>query len=146
MAEIRAVTSLPLVAGGGVVRPEHVAAALAAGADAVAVGTALLLAPEAGTAPANRAALTEPWRGDASADPGVHRASRRAAYRTTSWRGTTTTAPLGYPALHYLTSPIRRASAAQGDPEQVNVWAGSGYREITARPAAEILADLAARA
>ena len=44
------------------------------------------------------------------------------------------TAPLGYPALHHLTSPIRRASAAHGDPEQVNVWAGSGYREITERP------------
>jgi NAD(P)H-dependent flavin oxidoreductase YrpB (nitropropane dioxygenase family) len=55
-------------------------------------------------------------------------------------------APLGYPALHHLTGPIRRASAAMGDPEQVNVWAGSRYGEITARPAAEILADLAARA
>ena len=38
VAEIGAATSLPVVAGGGVVRPEHVAAALAAGAAAVAVG------------------------------------------------------------------------------------------------------------
>ena len=53
-------------------------------------------------------------------------------------------APAGYPALHYLTSPIRKASAARGDPEQVNVWAGTGYREITERPAADILAELAA--
>ena len=53
-------------------------------------------------------------------------------------------APLGYPALHHLTSPIRRAAAALGDPEQVNVWAGTGYRQATDRPAAEILADLAA--
>jgi NAD(P)H-dependent flavin oxidoreductase YrpB (nitropropane dioxygenase family) len=55
-------------------------------------------------------------------------------------------APLGYPALHHLTAPIRRAAAALGDPERVNVWAGSGYREISERPASEILADLAAGA
>ena len=134
---------LPLVAGGGVVRPEHVAAALAAGADAVAVGTALLLAPEAGTSPVNRAAFTETWRGDTTLTRAFTGRPARGVPNDFMARYDDT-APLGYPALHHLTSPIRRASAAQGDPEHVNLWAGSGYREITARPAAEILADLAA--
>jgi NAD(P)H-dependent flavin oxidoreductase YrpB (nitropropane dioxygenase family) len=141
VAEVRSVTSLPLVAGGGVVRPEHVAAALAAGAEAVAVGTALLLATEAGTAPATRAALTEAGRGDARLTLAFTGRPARGVPNDFMTRYDAT-APLGYPALHHLTSPIRRASAAQGDPEQVNVWAGSGYREITERPAAEILADL----
>jgi NAD(P)H-dependent flavin oxidoreductase YrpB (nitropropane dioxygenase family) len=52
-------------------------------------------------------------------------------------------APLGYPALHYLTSPLRKAAAAAGDPELVNLWAGAGYRRATEEPAARILARLA---
>jgi NAD(P)H-dependent flavin oxidoreductase YrpB (nitropropane dioxygenase family) len=51
-------------------------------------------------------------------------------------------APLGYPALHHLTRPIRRAAAAAGDPERVNLWAGAGYRAARAAPAAEILQSL----
>jgi len=141
VAEIGAATALPLVAAGGVVRREQVAAALAAGAAAVAVGTALLLAPEAGTSAANRSALTRSPQADT-------RLTR--AFTGRPGRGVPNefmaqydaTAPLGYPALHHLTAPIRRASAARGDSEQVNVWAGSGYREITERPAAEILRDL----
>ena len=142
VAEIAAATSLPLVAAGGVVRPDHLLSALAAGAEAVAVGTALLLTPEAGTSPANRAALAAPNGGET-------RLTR--AFTGRPGRGVPNDfmaryddlAPLGYPALHHLTSPIRRASAARGDAEQVNVWAGSGYREISERPTAEILAELA---
>ncbi len=142
VAEIRAATPLPILAGGGVARAEHVAAALVAGADAVAVGTALLLAPEAGSSPTHRSALTQTWRGDTTLTRAFTGRPARGVPNDFMARYDDT-APLGYPALHYLTSPIRRASAAQGDPEQVNVWAGTGYREITERPAAEILADLA---
>ena len=52
-------------------------------------------------------------------------------------------APSGYPALHHLTRPIRRAAGAAGDPERVNLWAGTGFRDARSAPAAEILADLA---
>ena len=142
VSEVRAVSSLPIIAGGGVVRPEHVQAALAAGADAVSVGTALLLAPEAGTSRAVRDALTQTWRGDPTLTRAFSGRPARGVPNDFMARYDDQ-APLGYPALHHLTSPIRRASAGQGDPEQVNVWAGSGYREITSRPAAEILAHLA---
>jgi NAD(P)H-dependent flavin oxidoreductase YrpB (nitropropane dioxygenase family) len=145
VAEIIGVTSLPLIAAGGVARADQVTSALAAGASAVAVGTALLLAPEAGTSAAVRSALTGPERGE----PRLTR-----AFTGRPGRGVPNAfmaqyddgAPLGYPALHHLTAPIRRAAAALGDPERVNVWAGSGYREISERPASEILADLAAGA
>jgi NAD(P)H-dependent flavin oxidoreductase YrpB (nitropropane dioxygenase family) len=50
--------------------------------------------------------------------------------------------PLGYPALHHLTSPIRKAAAADANPENVNVWAGTGWRHAEQRPAAEILRGL----
>jgi nitronate monooxygenase len=141
VGDIGATTSLPIIAAGGVVRAEHVAAALAAGAAAVAVGTALLLAPEAGTSPVHRSALTRlPQRDTALTRAFTGRPGRGVPNAFMAQYDAT--APLGYPALHHLTAPIRRASAARGDPEQVNVWAGSGYREITERPAAEILQDL----
>ena len=52
-------------------------------------------------------------------------------------------APLGYPALHHLTRPLRRAAAASGDPEGVNLWAGTGIGTARAAPADELLAELA---
>jgi NAD(P)H-dependent flavin oxidoreductase YrpB (nitropropane dioxygenase family) len=52
-------------------------------------------------------------------------------------------APLGYPAIHHLTSGLRRASAAAGNPELVNLWAGTGYRNATTGSAETILAHLA---
>jgi NAD(P)H-dependent flavin oxidoreductase YrpB (nitropropane dioxygenase family) len=143
VAEIAAATSLPILAAGGVVRAEQVSAARAAGAAAVAVGTALLLSPEAGTAPANRSALTRGPQADTALTRSFTGRPGRGVPNAFMARYDAT-APLGYPALHHLTAPIRRASAAQGDAEQVNVWAGSGYREITERPTGEILRALSA--
>ena len=34
-----------------------------------------------------------------------------------------------------MTSPIRKAAAAQGDPGTVNLWAGESYRTATETPA-----------
>ena len=54
-------------------------------------------------------------------------------------------APEGYPAIHFLTSPVRKAAAAAGDPERINLWAGTGYRHATDAPVGDILASLAAK-
>ena len=139
---VRSVTDLPVLAAGGVGGPADVGAALGSGAAAVAVGTLLLLADEAGTSTTYRAGLSAAGRGD----PVLTR-----AYSGRPARGLPTAfiaaydaaAPLGYPAVHHLTTPIRRAAAAAGDPEHVNLWAGSGYRAATAAPTARILAALA---
>ncbi len=139
--EVRAATGLPVLAAGGVGTSADVRAALDAGAEAVAVGTLLLLADEAGTNPAHRAGLLGTDRGDpvttaaftgrpAGALPNDFLAAYGAA------------APLGYPALHHLTSPIRRAAVARADPEHVNLWAGTGHRHARAEPAAAILRSL----
>jgi NAD(P)H-dependent flavin oxidoreductase YrpB (nitropropane dioxygenase family) len=143
LAEIRAAVDLPLVAAGGLVDAVDVAEALRAGAEAVMVGTALLLAPEAGTSAAYRLGLHGPDRGPtqltraftgrpARAIPNAFVADHDAA------------APVGYPALHHLTSPLRRAATAAGDPGHINLWAGTGYRRSTERPAAQTLRALAA--
>jgi NAD(P)H-dependent flavin oxidoreductase YrpB (nitropropane dioxygenase family) len=137
---VRAVTDLPVMAVGGIGTSADVAAALRAGAQAVAVGTLLLLADEAGTNPAHRAGLVEDRGGPITTSAFSGRpAGGLPNTFLTAYDGK---GPLGYPALHHLTSPIRRAAAAQANPEHVNLWAGTGYRNVVAAPAGEILGGL----
>ncbi|MDX6375373.1 MAG: nitronate monooxygenase [Nocardioidaceae bacterium] len=137
---VRAATDLPIMAVGGIGTSADVAAALEAGAEAVAVGTLLLLATEAGTNPAHRAGFDADRGGPVTTSAFSGRPAGGlpneflAAY---DGRG-----PLGYPAVHHLTSPIRKAAAAAGNPEHVNLWAGTGHRHATAAPAGEILRGL----
>jgi len=138
--EVRASVDLPVLAAGGVGTAGDVREALASGAEAVVVGTVLLLADEAGTNAGHRAGLGDGRSGHVTTTAFSGRPAGAlpngflAAY---DGRG-----PLGYPALHHLTGPIRRAAAAAGDPEHVNLWAGTGHRHARAAPVAEILRGL----
>lgn len=64
--------------------------------------------------------------------------------KAADFRGFDALAPSGYPALHHLTSPIRKAAAAAGDLEAVHLWAGTGYQQATTGAAADVLHMLAA--
>lgn len=132
---------LPIVGGGGVGSAADVQSALAAGATAVAIGTALLLAPEAGTSDTHRRALT------AMADrpTTLTRAftGRPARGIRNAFIDAHPDAPLGYPALHHLTLPIRRAATATGAAEDLHLWAGTSFAQTVARPAPETLTALA---
>jgi nitronate monooxygenase len=142
VAEIRHAVDVPVIAAGGVAGSPDVKAALTAGASAVAVGTLLLLAPESGSSPAHRRALTEPTPRETVVTRAFTGRPARGL-RNTFIDNYDALAPAGYPALHYLTSPLRKASAAATDPEFVNVFAGTGYRAATEQPAADILRRLA---
>jgi nitronate monooxygenase len=142
VAEVRRVTELPLWGAGGVATANDVAEILDAGAEAVVVGTALLRSEEAGTSGTYRAALADPTR----VETAVTRAfSGRPArgLRNGFLDRFSAGAPAGYPAIHHLTTPLRRAAAAAGDPEAINIWAGTGFRSATDEPAADILRRLA---
>jgi nitronate monooxygenase len=127
LAEINQAVGLPTVAAGGLADAAAVAAAVHGGAEAVLVGTALLLAPESGTSAVHRSALHDPERGDTVVTRAFTGRPARALPNTFLTHHTAH-APLGYPALHHLTSPMRKAAAAAGDPEYVNLWAGTGHR------------------
>lgn len=136
-------TDLPLVAAGGIADGWALAAALTAGAAAAQIGTALLLCPEAGTAPVYRAAL----RG--GAPTGLTRAftGRRArGIRNAFMAEHDAFAPAAYPELHQLTSPLRAAARAAGDADGINLWAGQAYPLIRELPAADVVRTLAAEA
>jgi NAD(P)H-dependent flavin oxidoreductase YrpB (nitropropane dioxygenase family) len=141
VAAVRERVDLPIIAAGGLDTAERVEEVLRAGAGAVAVGTALLLTPEAGTSAPHREAIAGPDRGATlltRAFSGRPARACRNEFVDVYDEG----APSGYPAVHHLTSPIRRAAAAAGDPEHINLWAGSNHRTTRARPAGEILVDL----
>ena len=60
-------------------------------------------------------------------------------------------APSAYPHVHSLTTPMRAAARARGEPDLINLWAGQGHalmphsvsaEEVIARMADEIRAAL----
>lgn len=136
--------SLPVIGAGGISRPEHVAAAMGAGAVAVSVGTVLLRSDESGASSVHKAAIAD----TASTTTVVTRAFTGRPARALRNRFTDTysdVAPSGYPAVHHLTGPIRKAATASGDAERVHLWAGTGFADATTGPVGQILMRLASQ-
>ena len=127
----------------GIADGAAIAAVLVAGASAAQLGTAFMLAPEAGTHPAHRAALA----GDTPT-------ALTRAFTGRSARGLrnrflvehTPDAVAAYPEIHHATSPLRAAARAAGDPGGFNLWAGQAHRLARAAPAGDIVAGLAEEA
>jgi nitronate monooxygenase len=142
IAQIRAVTATPVVAAGGLATPEAVAAAMRAGATAAAVGTALLRCDEAGTSQTHRDALANPPGDGGTVITHAFTGRPARGLRNRFTDEFSVRAPLGYPAVHHLTSPLRRAAAQAGDADLVHLWAGTGYEHATSEPAADILRRL----
>jgi nitronate monooxygenase len=134
---------VPLVATGGIATGRGVAAALAAGAERVAIGTAFMLCPEAGTAPAHRAAIAAPG------ETALTRAftGRLARGIVNRWmREHEATAPRAYPDVHHLTAKIRAAAREQGDPDGFHLWAGQAHELARPVPAGDLVRQWAAEA
>lgn len=160
VAAVLAVTPLPIVAAGGLARSADVSAALHAGATATMVGTALLRTDEAGTSAPHRTALSAAIRMPAGSSTGDTAGDSGAGHDTVVTRAFTgrparalrngfidrhdATAPLGYPQIHHLTGPLRKAAAAAGDTDRVHLWAGTGHRHAATGPAAAVVAALTA--
>ncbi len=132
---LAAVTGRPLIASGGIADGAGIAAALAAGARAVQIGTGFMRAREAGTAPAHREALAQ------ERPTAVTRAftGRRARGIVNAFMRDHGDAPSAYPHVHHLTAPLRAAARQAGDAEGVNLWAGEAHLLAQEGPAAELV-------
>ncbi|MYS21538.1 nitroalkane oxidase [Streptomyces sp. DvalAA-14] len=125
--QVRETVQLPIIAAGGLMRGSQIAAVLAAGADAAALGTAFLVCPESGANVLHKRAVT---------DPVFSRTELTRAFSGRPARGLLNRfmrehgpyAPPGYPQVHHLTSGLRRAAAAASDPQGMALWAGQGHR------------------
>jgi nitronate monooxygenase len=140
---IGAAVPLPLVASGGIATGRALAAVLCAGAQAAQIGTAFMLAPEAGTTPTHREALK------AAGETVLTRAFTGRLARgirnefISEHEGH---APVAYPELHYLTAPMRKQAREQGDASRINLWAGEAHELAVERPAAETVRALTSAA
>lgn len=140
LSEVRSAVSVPLVGAGGVSGPAEAKAALAAGATAVAIGTALIRTEESGARPLHK---------DALADPSYTRTAMTRAFTGKPARALvndfvrdhTATAPDAYPEVHFLTAPLRAAAAAAQDPRALNLWAGTGWKSAQAVPVAAVVKE-----
>ena len=104
------------------------------------VGTAFMLAPEAGTSEVQRRAI-------ASQTPtALTRAftGKLARGIVNRFMEEHADAPDAYPEIHYATAPLRAKARETGDPSVVNLWAGEAHALAEARPASEIVAALSA--
>ncbi|WP_197420222.1 nitronate monooxygenase, partial [Mycobacterium sp. NAZ190054] len=114
-----------------------------AGAAAAQLGTAFLLSDEAGSSPVHRAALRDPqFTGSVVTKAFSGRYARGLRNRFIIEHEEH--APFGYPEVHHLTSPLRAAAVRAGDPQAVNVWAGTGFRAARAGSVGDIVAALTA--
>ncbi|QYX80102.1 nitronate monooxygenase [Streptomyces akebiae] len=143
VAQVREAVALPMVAAGGIMRGSQIAALLTAGVSAAQLGTAFLATAESGAHAVHKQALT---------DPLFVRTELTRAFSGRPARGLVNRflrehgpyAPVAYPEVHHLTSPLRKAAAKAGDAQGMALWAGQGHRMARDMPAGELVEVLAA--
>lgn len=136
-------SKLPMIAAGGITSSVEARTLLDAGAVGVAVGTLLLRTDESGASQTHKDALVAPEFNETVITHAFTGRPARALRNGFIDRHEQS-APFGYPALHHLTRPLRAAAAAAGRPDEVHLWAGTGFRAARPGPAAGAVAALAA--
>lgn len=135
--------SLPLVAAGGIATGSGLAAVLAAGARAGALGSAFLRCPEAGTSQVHRDALA---RRQPTALTRAFTGRLARGLRNRFLDEHSAFAPSAYPQVHHLTAPLRARGRTAGEPDVVNLWAGQASTLGESEPAADVVRRTAAEA
>jgi nitronate monooxygenase len=142
LAAATARVDVPVIAAGGLMTADDVKRVIDAGAVAAQLGTAFLLADEAGSSPVHRAALQDPQFTETVVTKSFSGRYARGL-RNRFIDDHEAQAPFGYPEIHYLTGPLRAASVRAQDPHGTNVWAGTGFTSIRSGSVADIISSLA---
>ena len=132
----------PVVAAGGLATASDVQRVRDSGATAAQIGTALLLADEAGTHPVHRAALCDA-QFDQTALTRAFTGRYARAVRNRFIDQHEQDAIFGFPEVAMMTGPIQAAALKIGDPHGVALWAGVGFKHAKPGSAVEIVRDLA---
>jgi len=141
---ISSVVGLPVTASGGLMDGADIAAALEAGAEAAAMGTAFLACPESGASGAYKQAVLSA-RGDATVITRAFsgRPARGLANAFIAKLREHEAAILPYPLQNALTRAMRAAAAQRGESGYLSLWAGTGVARARALPAGELVRRLA---
>lgn len=115
--------AIPMIAAGGLVTKEAIQQALKNGAQAVQIGTALLVADECEISPLYKnAVLASNAQQTTITLAFTGKPARGLANEFTRRMKDATVAP--YPLQNYLTTTIRKESAEQGNAEYLSMWMG----------------------
>jgi nitronate monooxygenase len=132
----------PVIAAGGLGTAADVHRMHAAGAAAVQLGTAFLLADEAGTNPVHRGALRDPQFTKTVVTRAFTGRYARALRNQFIDRHDAH-AICGFPQVAVITGPIQAAAVKLGDPHGVGMWTGTAFRNARTGPASDIVRELA---
>lgn len=134
---------IPVIAAGGIMDGEGIAAAITLGAKAAQLGTAFLLCEEAGTSPPYRNALRE-GRNSKTGTTRVFSGRIARGLPNRFWREMEKDSKsiLPFPAQNAFTKDIRKRSVELGLSDFLSLWAGQGLGQIREGKAAELVATL----
>jgi len=139
---LRAV-KLPVVAAGGIMDGEGIAAVLALGAQAAQLGTAFIPCPEAGAPQVYKDSLLNAKEDDTQITEKF--SGKPARGLTNRFMKEMATAPqIAFPAQNSLMGKLRQASAKAGRPDFIAMWSGQGAPLARALPAAQLIDKLEA--
>ncbi len=138
-------TALPVIAAGGIMDGQGIAAARMLGADAVQLGTAFLLTEESSAGEAYRQSLQSHRAEHTKVTHAISgRAARGIANRITDEIGAPgSPVPSDYPIAYDAGKQLHALASKHGSHEFAAFWAGQGAPLIRAGGTAEIIAALA---
>ena len=142
LAALIARVDCPVVAAGGLATSDDVSRMLSAGASAVQLGTAFLLADEAGTNPVHRAALVDPQFTETVITRAFTGRYARAL-RNQFIEKHEDQAIFGFPDAGRVSAPVLTAAGRAGDPHGTSLFAGTEFRKAMTGRAVEIVRALA---
>lgn len=139
--KVRNAVNLPIIAAGGIMSGQQIRLLLIAGASAVQLGTAFICCDESGANKVYKKALLE---GQFKETALTRTFTGRLAQGLSNefMKKYELQAPKVYPALHYMTQPIRKQALENENPQAMSLWAGTGFKMIQALPVKDLLEKL----
>jgi nitronate monooxygenase len=135
---------IPVIASGGIMNGEGIAAALALGAGAVQMGTAFLTCHESGAPESYKRAILAAREHETRVTRAFSgRPARGIVNRFIEEVERSPDAILPYPLQNALTRAMRASAAKQDRPEFLSLWAGQGVRLARRESAGELMSRLA---
>ncbi|WP_249705107.1 nitronate monooxygenase [Bacillus zhangzhouensis] len=131
ISDVKQICHVPLIAAGGITNRAGVKAALELGADAVQIGTRFLASQESAAAEVYKKAILQAEGSETKVTSLF--SGKRARGIVNQWMEAEKPHEdkvLPYPVQHGWTTPMRKAAAAAGNPEQMALWAGQGVGRI----------------
>lgn len=144
LPQVVAAVGVPVIAAGGIVDAQGVAAATRLGARGAQLGTAYLLCPEVQTRAVHRTALkSEAARHTALTNVFTGRPARGIVNRIVRELGPISDAAPAFPLATAALAPLRAKAESRGCGDFSPLWAGQNVRGCKEMPAADLTRELA---